>query len=104
LAQQDSSLSPRSATTEDWPEQLSLGPAVEYPAGTVLFHQGDSVRDLFLIDAGLVKLVRCEANAREIIVGLRTRNWLLGAAGATMDRPHTTTGEVIEEDRQVPGH
>jgi CRP/FNR family transcriptional regulator len=80
----------------DWPEDMAFGPAVEYAAGTVLFRQGDVVRDLFLIETGLVKLIRCEVSAREVIVGLRSCNWLLGAAGATMNRPHATTAETLD--------
>jgi CRP/FNR family transcriptional regulator len=80
---------------EAWPEHVCIGPAIEYPTGAVLFHQGDDVRALFLIDAGVVKLTRCEAGAREVIAGLRTRPWLLGAASAVLGRPYPATARTL---------
>jgi CRP/FNR family cyclic AMP-dependent transcriptional regulator len=68
----------------------------------VIFRQGDSVKALYLIDAGIVKLSR-GANDRDVLVAVRTAGWLLGTAPAILNRPHLATAETLGtcEFRQV---
>jgi CRP-like cAMP-binding protein len=61
---------------------LQSAPSQTFPAGAELFTQGFPLRDVYLIERGLVKLVRLESNGQEIIVGLRSAGWVLGAAWA----------------------
>lgn len=59
-----------------------LGELVIYPPGTKLFSQGLPIRDICLIEAGMVKFTRTDQEGREVIVALRTAGKLLGAAAA----------------------
>jgi CRP/FNR family transcriptional regulator len=47
-----------------------------------LFHQGDPVQDVYLLEKGLVKMLRLEANGNNAIAELRFSGTLLGAASA----------------------
>lgn len=59
-----------------------------YASGIVVFQQGDEARELFLIRDGLIKLVRNEHNGTEIIIGLRSSGWLVGAAPIVTGQPY----------------
>lgn len=72
-----------------------MGPAHEFPAGTVLFRQGDRVKALYLVAGGVVKLTRSEDEGRDVIVGLRTTGWLLGSAAAVLRIVHPVTAETL---------
>jgi len=52
------------------------------PANTWLFRQGELLRDLYLLEEGLVKMLRLEANGCENVVELRSAGSLVGAASA----------------------
>jgi CRP/FNR family transcriptional regulator len=80
---------------DPWPADESLDPPMRYPAGVRLFGQGDRVRDLFLIDEGFVKLTLLSPGGTDLIVGLRTTGWLLGAGNAVLGRAFQTTAETI---------
>ena len=70
-----------------------MGPPNSDPAGTGLFRQGDRVRALYLIEAGLVKLIRSERAGRDVLVGLRTSGWLLGTAAGILGVVHPVRSE-----------
>lgn len=57
------------------------------PANTRLFQQGDSLRDIYLLEKGLIKLTLLEANGQEVIVELRLPGCLLGAASTLANAP-----------------
>lgn len=78
-----------------WPEERAMGPPNSYPAGTGLFRQGDRVRALYLIEAGLVKLIRSERAGRDVLVGLRTSGWLLGTAAGILGVVHPVSAETL---------
>lgn len=59
----------------------------EVPAGTLLLRQGAPVSTVYLIEHGIVKLARCEADGDHTGVGLRYPGWLVGAAAAVLDLP-----------------
>jgi CRP-like cAMP-binding protein len=86
------------------PEALFAGARATYPKGTVLLRQGDRVTWLYLIERGVIKMTRAQANGRELIVAFRSTGWLLGASAAILGEPAELAAEcVCESDaRPVP--
>jgi CRP-like cAMP-binding protein len=78
-----------------WKEVEPLPPSHIYPSGTELFHQSTLASEVYLIDSGLVKLVRTESDGRQLIVGLRSPGWILGAAPVIAKKEHPVTGTTI---------
>jgi CRP-like cAMP-binding protein len=79
-----------------WP-----GPLQDYPKGAELFHQGQPVRDVFYIAAGMVKLACTGADGRESILGLALPGQWLGLAPVIAGRPapvsaHTCSPVVVK--------
>jgi CRP-like cAMP-binding protein len=72
-----------------------MGPTGEYSPGTTLFRQGEPVRTLYLIEDGFVKLTRAEESGHDVLIGVRSPGWLLGAASALLERPHPITAETV---------
>jgi CRP/FNR family transcriptional regulator len=72
---------------------------LQYPAGVTLCHQGESMREVFHVEDGLVKLLRLHACGRERIVGLRPVGWLVGATAAILDEPATVTAVTVTQSR-----
>jgi CRP/FNR family transcriptional regulator len=62
-----------------------------------LFHQGDPIGDIYLLEKGLVKMLRLEANGGEAIGELRFRGTLLGAASALANAPAPMAAYTITE-------
>ena len=58
-----------------------------YSAGIELFQQGASAREVYFNARGLVKLVFLGQNGQEMIVGLRSPGWILGAASVILGKP-----------------
>jgi len=58
-----------------------------YSAGIELFRQNDSPTEVFFIERGIVKISCAGTNGKEVIIGLRRRNWLLGV-------PQAITGDL----------
>lgn len=57
------------------------------PANTWLYQQGDLLRDLYLLEKGLIKMTHIEANGNEVIVELRFPGSFLGAASVMANTP-----------------
>ena len=57
--------------------------------------QGDPPQDVFLLRSGLVKLIRTQESGHEVIVGLRSTGWLLGAAAAIDENPQPATASTV---------
>jgi len=66
------------------PEQL-------YPAKAEVVKQDTPANAVYLIESGLVKLLRQTPNGNKVIVGLRHRDWLIGAPTVLLDRPYNFT-------------
>jgi CRP-like cAMP-binding protein len=77
------------------PDVPGFPPAQRYPAGVELFQQGAAATDVFLIDEGIVKLMRFESDGRELILGLRSPASIVGAAAAIAQRPETETPATL---------
>jgi len=69
--------------------------AQKYPSRVALFGQSDPSESVFLLEHGLVKLMRLEQDGREMILGLRAAGWLIGAAAAILQRPHAVTALTV---------
>ncbi len=65
------------------------------PAHTFLFHQGDPLRDIYLLEKGLVKMMRGERNGQEVTLELRSAGNILGAASALANQPAPMTAMTI---------
>ncbi len=65
------------------------------PAHTFLFHQGDPIRDVYLLEKGLVKMMRGERNGQEVTVDLRSAGSILGAASTLANEPAPMTAMTI---------
>src|SRR5437867_819271 len=59
-----------------------------YPTGVELFHQGNPAVDVYFVEDGFIKLIRAEESGHQIILDLRFRESLVGAAAAIQNRFH----------------
>jgi CRP-like cAMP-binding protein len=59
-----------------------------YPPGVELFRQGAYPADVYLVQTGIVKFTRSEANGQEILLDLRFPGSLVGSAAAISEKPH----------------
>lgn len=66
-----------------------------FAPGIELFYQGERAKRVFLINEGLVKLVHLAENGKELIMCLRSSNWILGAAPLIADKPHSVTAVTL---------
>ena len=57
-----------------------------YPPDVTLFRQGAQPQQVFFIERGLVKLNRVEQDGQQIIVGLRSSGWILGASEVILQK------------------
>ncbi|MGQ0761554.1 MAG: Crp/Fnr family transcriptional regulator [Acidobacteriota bacterium] len=59
-----------------------------YPPAVQLFTQGAYPADVYLVQTGIVKFTRSEANGQEILLDLRFPGSLVGSAAAISEKPH----------------
>jgi len=71
------------------------GTVQTYPAQAVIFHQDTRSQGVYLIEDGLVKLVRIVPSGQHVIIGLRRRNWLIGAPSVLLDKPYSFTAMTL---------
>jgi CRP-like cAMP-binding protein len=71
----------------------SIVPFQVYSAGIEIFQQGASAHEVYFNARGLVKLIFLGQNGQEMIVGLRSPGWILGAASVILGKscPMTVT-------------
>ena len=74
-----------------------LGPPVSqvYPIATELFQQGTLAQEVYFIEKGAIKLVHVNPNGKEVIIGLRSSGWLLGAPEVILNQPHPATAVTL---------
>ena len=71
-----------------------------FPPATILIEQASAVGGVYLIEHGIVKLLRCEVVAdREVVVALRYSGWPLGAAAVILNNPSPVTAETLTSCR-----
>ncbi len=66
-----------------------------YPARAEVFKQETSSNMVYLIEKGLVKLVRFASNGSQVIIGLRRKPWLLGAPAVLLNKPYSFTAVTL---------
>lgn len=66
-----------------------------YPPSVELFSQGANPADVYLVQTGIVKFTRSEANGQEILLDLRFPGSLVGSAAAISERPHPFTAITV---------
>jgi CRP-like cAMP-binding protein len=66
-----------------------------YPARAEVFKQEASSNMVYLIEQGLVKLVRVASNGSQVIIGLRRRPWLMGAPAVLLNKPYSFTAVTL---------
>jgi CRP-like cAMP-binding protein len=69
-------------------------PVQPYPANTQIFQQDTPANAVYLVERGLVKLSRVELS-RQIIVGLRSRHWLLGAPAVLIEKSYSFSATTL---------
>lgn len=82
---------------ESQAEFYCLGQPQHYPAKVTLFTQDSPVNDVFVLHRGLVKLTRVEEDGQEMIVGLRSPTWILGAVSLITYQAHVVTGVSVTD-------
>lgn len=80
---------------EAWAEFNGSALAHILPSGTELFQQGSRAGMVYLLKSGLVKLMRIEEDGQQMIVGLRSAGWLLGADAALLETPQPVTAVAL---------
>lgn len=75
-----------------------------YPATVELYRQGDAANDVYLLESGLVKLVRVEPDGQELIVALRFPGSLIGNFSVIMNNPYPLTAITLIDShvRRIP--
>ncbi len=90
-----------SSNTEFLNAIREVGSQQTISTGTQLFRQDDPIRDIYLLEKGLVKMTRVEANGQESIGELRFSGTLLGAASALAKVPVPLSAFTITECKIV---
>jgi CRP-like cAMP-binding protein len=65
------------------------------PAGQELFRQGDELREVLLIETGLVKMSRTEINGDERPIQFRSSGGILGTAAVFSGKPALMTATAL---------
>jgi CRP/FNR family transcriptional regulator len=65
------------------------------PAKAEIVKQDKPANAVYLIESGLVKLLRQTPNGNKVIIGLRHRDWLIGAPTVLLDRPYNFTAIAV---------
>lgn len=71
----------------------------EFPAGVELFKQGSYAREVYMVERGLAKLIRVTEEGQEIILGLRSSGWILGANSAILGKPYPLSAVTLTRCR-----
>lgn len=65
-----------------------------YPAGTILFHEGQPARGIYVLESGLVKLSVCASDGRTLILRIAHPGEALGVASTVGGRDFEATAEA----------
>jgi CRP-like cAMP-binding protein len=82
-------------TIEDRGSFCGLSPVTVFPRLTELFRQGFSAHGVFCIHSGLVKLINVAPDGKEIIIGLHSSGWILGAAPVMIQKPYPVSAMTL---------
>ncbi|NWF97774.1 MAG: Crp/Fnr family transcriptional regulator [Nitrospirae bacterium] len=73
------------------------GPIQTYPPYTVILRQDMPSNAVYYIKTGTVKLMWSDKDGRELIAGLRHKNWFIGAPSVLLNKPYSFTVKTITE-------
>jgi CRP-like cAMP-binding protein len=73
-----------------WPLALSDRPLTRYRRDQVLYIEGETIRDVSLLQSGIVR-VSVADRSHDVCVALRTPGWLIGATSAVTGSRHLST-------------
>lgn len=79
-----------------WPAESALGPPLQFPPGFTLFREGAEIRTVYLLTSGVVKMLE-SVDGQNILVGIRTPNWLIGVAAAIRGDRHVATIAALSD-------
>lgn len=80
-------------------ELLPAGAPEARPRGTVLFRQGDTLRQVVAIEAGVVKLVRSREDGTDLVVAVAAEGALVGLVAVDIDGEHDVAAECLTSCR-----
>jgi CRP-like cAMP-binding protein len=72
-----------------------LAPPEECRARTQIFQQGAAPAEVIVVERGFVKLSCLSEDGKELIVGVRSRGAMLGAASAIIGMPHPVSATTL---------
>jgi CRP-like cAMP-binding protein len=72
----------------------SFGRPCQYDKGIELFRQDAAIETVYLLERGVVKLLRQAEDGRAIIVALRYAPWLLGSVAVILNRESPCTAQT----------
>jgi CRP-like cAMP-binding protein len=77
-----------------------------YPAQAVIFHQDTQPHAVYLIEHGMVKLVRVAESGQSIIVGVRRQHWMIGAPSVLLSKLYSFTAITMAQSalRCIPAN
>lgn len=76
-------------------DRYYFGEAQICPAKAVIFKMDTPSNAVYHLEQGLVKLVRVTSNGNQVIIGLRHRDWLIGAPAVLLDKPYSYTAIAV---------
>lgn len=79
-------------------EPLSQRFSKEYARGTVLFHEGDPGREMFVVQAGRVTITR-GSGPREKVLAVLGQGEFLGEMSILTNKPRSATATIAEDAR-----
>jgi CRP/FNR family transcriptional regulator len=74
---------------------ITWAPPNSYPPEVGLFQQGSVAQEVYFIERGLVKLNRVEQDGQQIIVGLRSAGWMMGAAAVILQKTNPVSATTL---------
>lgn len=72
---------------------------VEYPRGTVLFHEGDPADTIYILCSGKLKVSASSREGRTMILRIACSGSVLGLSAAIAEKTHEATSEALEPSR-----
>jgi len=73
----------------------AYGMVQTYGSHTVVFHQDTQPDAVYLIEHGMVKMVRILEKGQPIIVGIRRRHWLIGGPSVLLNKRYSFTAITL---------
>ncbi|MGA7613669.1 MAG: Crp/Fnr family transcriptional regulator [Thermoanaerobaculia bacterium] len=67
-----------------------------YPAGSLLFVQGQAPRGIFILCSGRVKVSTCSNDGKTLILKIANEGDVLGLSSAILERPYEVSAETVE--------